>query len=265
MLEPAAGVADMNAPRNRTDMRRAMVILPGVFTFGSLFFGVWSIVAGTRGEFTQAAWCIGACVLLDSVDGPLARMTRTDTAFGAELDSLVDAVSFGVAPALLAYFHTYQGSDWGWLLSFWFVAAAVLRLARFNVGQAGRAKSQFVGLPSPGAAIALATYFPFTQTPLFQRHLAGLWPSSVGLGVLVIACSMLMVSHVSYPCWPRLGVRSAKEMLSLAVAIVAVMGVLLVPESFVFLFAAGYIAFGAGRAGVLGVLGHRRADPPQRP
>ncbi len=127
-------------------MRRAIVILPSAFTSGNLFFGVWSLIESARGDFFQAAWFVIVAAVLDLLDGRVARMSRTGTSFGAELDSLVDIVSFGVAPAMLLYFWRFQGGEWGWLLSFIYVLAAALRLARFNVLQAGQAKSHFIGL-----------------------------------------------------------------------------------------------------------------------
>ena len=102
----------MNPPRHRTGMRRAIVILPGAFTSGNLFFGVWSIIESSRGNFEHAAWFVVAGAFMDALDGGAARMTRTGTAFGAELDSLVDAISFGVAPAMLVYYHTFRTGEW---------------------------------------------------------------------------------------------------------------------------------------------------------
>jgi CDP-diacylglycerol--serine O-phosphatidyltransferase len=243
-------------------MRKAIIILPGAFTSGNLFFGIWSIVESTRGHYTQAAWMIVACGLMDALDGSAARVTKTGTAFGAEMDSLVDAISFGVAPALLVYFHTFKGGEWAWLLSFLFILAVVLRLARFNVEQAGRAKTQFFGLPSPGAGIALATYYPFSQTPFFQQHLAGLWPASLGLAVQMVLCSLLMVSHVPYPVWPRPGLRSVKGILSLAATIGVLAGLIYVPALFLFPFMASYILFGIVRATLLGFLERRPEREP---
>lgn len=252
----------MTHPRSRTGMRRAIVILPGAFTSGNLFFGIWSIVEATRGHYVQAAWFIVAGGIVDALDGSAARMTRTATAFGAELDSLVDAISFGVAPALLVYFHTFRGGEWAWLLSFLFILAVVLRLARFNVEQAGRAKSVFFGLPSPGAGICLATYYPFSKTPFFQEHLAGLWPASVGLAVLMVLCSLLMVSHVPYPVWPRPGLRTPKGLLSLAASVTALAFIVLTPSYFIFPFIIAYITFGMGRAVLLGFLERRPEREP---
>ena len=245
-------------------MRRAIIILPGAFTSGNLFFGIFSIIEATRGHYAQAAWFVVAGGIMDALDGSAARMTRTGTAFGAELDSLVDAISFGVAPALLVYFHTFKGGEWAWLLSFLFILAVVLRLARFNVEQAGRAKSQFFGLPSPAAGIALATYYPFSQTPFFRDHLAGLWPASLGLAVFMVVASLLMVSHVLYPVWPRPGLRSAKGLLSLAATIAALALIVTVPSYFIFPFIFAYITFGVVRAIVIGMLDRRPEREPLR-
>jgi len=243
-------------------MRRAIVILPGAFTSGNLFFGIWSMIEASRGHYERAAWFIVAAGFMDAIDGSAARMTRTGTAFGAELDSLVDAVSFGVAPALLVYFHTYQKGEWAWLLSFLFVLAVVLRLARFNVEQAGHAKSQFFGLPSPGAGIALATYYPFSQTTVFREYLAGMWPASLGLAVMMVVLSLLMVSHVPYAVWPRPGVRSARGLVTLAISLAVLAAIAMVPALFIFPFMMAYIALGVGRAALLGLLERRPEREP---
>jgi CDP-diacylglycerol--serine O-phosphatidyltransferase len=244
-------------------MRRAIVILPGAFTSGNLFFGVWSIIEAARGRFDHAAWFILAAAVMDGLDGSAARMTRTGTAFGAELDSLVDAVSFGVAPALLVYFHAFHNkSEWAWLLSFLFILAVVLRLARFNVEQAGHAKTQFFGLPSPAAGIAVASYFPFSQTPFFAQRLAPILGTPLALAVIMVSCSLLMVSHVPYPVAPRPGIKSAKGLMTMAAILVTVASLLYAPEYFVFPALAVYILYGISRAVLLGILERRLESEP---
>lgn len=252
----------MNPPRHRTGMRRAIVILPGAFTSGNLFFGIWSIVESTRGNFEHAAWFIVAGAFMDALDGSAARMTRTGTAFGAEMDSLVDAITFGVAPSFLAYHHTFRNGEWAWLLSFLFILAVVLRLARFNVEQAGRAKSQFFGLPSPGAGIALASFWPFSQTAFYQANFAPVIKQPLALAVFMIGCSLLMVSHVPYPVWPKPGLRTAKGLVTLVVSLVALSLILAIPEYFIFPFIFCYIVFGIGRAALLGFLERRVEREP---
>ena len=197
----------MTGPRSRPKgMRRAIVVLPSAFTSGNLFFGVWSIVESSRGEFLTAAWFIVVAAILDLLDGRIARLSRTGTSFGAELDSLVDISSFGMAPALLVFFWQFHGRDWAWLLSFFYVLAAALRLARFNVIQAGHAKTHFIGLSSPISGITLASLYPFSQTAFFQSRL-GFLPLPLIVVLLTIALSLLMVSQVSYPVVPRVGLR----------------------------------------------------------
>jgi len=244
----------VNAPRQREGMRRAIVILPGAFTSGNLFFGIWAVVEASRGRYTQAAWFIVLAGVMDVLDGRIARMSRTGTQFGAEMDSLVDAVSFGVAPALLVYFHTFANGEWAWLLCFFYILAVVLRLARFNVEQAGHAKSKFFGLPSPAAGMTLATFYPFSQTAFAQQTLTGFWPASLSLAVLMVLCSLLMVSHVPYAVWPRMGVRSARGLAGIAFTLAVLAGAFYVPELFFFPLGVGYIAYGLGRAVILGML-----------
>ena len=244
----------MTSPRSRTGMRRAIVILPGAFTSGNLFFGIWAIVEASRGNFVHASWFVIVSAIMDVIDGRVARMSRTGSQFGAEMDSLVDAISFGVAPAMLVYFHTYRAAEWAWLLSFIYVLAAVLRLARFNVEQAGQAKSSFFGLPSPAAGIALASFHPFTLTPFFRENMSGLMNWNLGLAVLTVCLGLLMVSHVPYAVWPRIGVRNAKGIFGLLFTVGTLICALTIPEYFFFPFVMVYILVGVGRAVMVGLL-----------
>src|SRR3982751_5284242 len=151
-------------PRNR-----GVIILPNGFTLAILFFGVFAIVAASRSQFDTAGLYVVFGGVADALDGRVARATGTGSRFGSELDSLVDAISFGLAPALIMYFAVFNKGRWDWLFCFFFTACAVIRLARFNIEQAGRAKSYFHGLPSPAAGLTLATYYWFSQTPLSHQ------------------------------------------------------------------------------------------------
>ncbi len=242
----------MKAPTGR--MRGAIVILPGAFTSGNLFFGIWSIVDASRGNFTRAAWVIVVAAVMDTLDGRIARMSRTGTAFGAELDSLVDVISFGVAPAMLAYFHAFKGGEWAWLLCFLYVLAAALRLARFNVEQAGHAKSQFFGLPSPAAGMTVATYWPFTQTPFFHQHLVHIVPWNTTLAVLMVLCSLLMVSIVPYPAFAKFSLRTWPGRFTVFLMLFTILGALYFPAYFFFPAGVAYLAFGLLRAAAVGFL-----------
>ena len=254
----------MTAPRPRPrGMRRAIVILPSAFTSGNLFFGVWSIIESSRGAFATAAWFIVAAAVLDLLDGRVARMSRTGSTFGAELDSLVDIVSFGVGPALLVYFWRFHTGDWGWLVSFIYVLAAALRLARFNVIQAGQAKTHFIGLSSPVSGITLASSYTFTQTPWFAHYL-GFVPVPQVVVLLTIALALLMVSQVPYPVTPKVGLRTWRGRLALAAHVVAVALALYYPEYFFFPAGLALITFGLVRAVFLGLLDRLPERDPMR-
>lgn len=235
------------------DVRHAALLLPLAVTLGNLFFGVYAMVAAFRGDLEAACWYVVVAAVLDMLDGPVARLTRTGSSFGAELDSVVDTVSFGAAPALLFYVLYLQESGWSWLLALVYVIAVVVRLARFNVQQAGGTKSHFEGLPSPTAGIIVATFYPFSLTPFFEAWLAGLpWPQIVSVGIVVL--SVLMVSPVPYRTELPLGLSDARELAGTALAATAVASAVAAPRYFFFLFFVLYTVYGLLRAGVLGAL-----------
>jgi CDP-diacylglycerol--serine O-phosphatidyltransferase len=183
-------------------------MLPNGFTLASLFFGIYAIVSASRGEHNRATWCIVIAGFCDAVDGRIARATNTGTPFGEELDSLVDAISFGLAPALIMYFAVLRHSGWDWIWVFLFAACAVMRLARFNVEQVGEPKrAYFTGLPSPAAGGTLATYYWFSQTPLYTEFFAD-WPWETIMRILMATLGFLMISNVPYPAWPKFSFRT---------------------------------------------------------
>jgi CDP-diacylglycerol--serine O-phosphatidyltransferase len=237
----------------RVPLQRGVIILPSAFTLGNLFFGVFAIISATRGDFEQAAWHIVYAGICDLLDGRVARFTRTGSEFGAELDSLVDAVSFGVAPALIMYQLYFLEGSWSWVVCFFFIAAVVVRLARFNVEQAGRAKSHFVGLPSPTAGMILATFYPFTQTPFFQTNLAHLpWPRLMGIMMVVLA--IVMVSQIPYPVVPRIGFRTARGLVNTVFGLACLAAAIWEPSYFFFPFLATYTLVGLFRSVGAGLL-----------
>jgi CDP-diacylglycerol---serine O-phosphatidyltransferase len=139
--------------------RRGIFLLPNLFTTGALFAGFFAIVQAMNWRFEQAAIAILVAMILDGLDGRVARLTNTQSAFGAEYDSLSDMVSFGVAPALVMYsFALKDMGKLGWIAAFVFCAAAALRLARFNTMLAVQDKRWFMGLPSPAAAALVAGF-----------------------------------------------------------------------------------------------------------
>ena len=150
--------------RPRQRLRRGVYLLPSLLTMGNMFCGYACVVYAMRGEYATAAPFIGFAVVLDMLDGRIARLTNTTSEFGVEFDSMADIISFGVAPALLSFCWGLQAlGRLGWAASFMFVAAAAMRLARFNIQSGGDGdKRYFVGMPSPAAAAILAsTVFAF--------------------------------------------------------------------------------------------------------
>lgn len=245
----------------RPDMRRVVVVMPSAFTLGNLFFGFWAIVSAFNRNFKWAAWFIVFAGILDLLDGRVARLSKTDTKFGAELDSLVDVISFGVAPALLVYFLDFSTAGrFAWLLCYIYVVAVALRLARYNVQSTNKPHSNwFTGMPSPSAGIILAVYYPFSQTPWYRASLAYLDLQHEGLVVLLLLLAVLMVSNVKYPRFPQMGLRSVKGVFGILFHLLVLAGGLLVPEYFLFPLGLFYMFFGLGRAFVLGFA--ERAEP----
>lgn len=179
--------------------KRGIYLLPSIITTFALFAGFYSIVASINGDFTLAAISIMVAMLWDTLDGRVARLTNTQSAFGAEYDSLSDLVSFGVAPALLVY--EWSLSDlgrFGWLAAFIYLACAALRLARFNTQVGATDKRYFQGLPSPASAgvIASMIWLKFWNFEYFDIGVVSL---SYYIGVAItILCGLLMVSNVRY-------------------------------------------------------------------
>ncbi|HKO16070.1 MAG TPA: CDP-diacylglycerol--serine O-phosphatidyltransferase, partial [Gemmatimonadaceae bacterium] len=254
-------------PRRPT-IRRAVFYLPNGFTLFNLFCGIFAIVLSSRGNFAKAALFVFLGGIADALDGRVARATGSGSRIGEELDSLVDAISFGFAPAMIMYFAVLNRENWEWLFLFIFTACAVLRLARFNVEQAGRPKNYFHGLPSPAAGLTLSTYYWFSQTPLYNqavilftdnRTLAelpwhGILPGLMGL------LAILMVSNVPYPAVPTIGWRSPRQIMASVVLVAAIVGLVVLPRQFFFPAMLAYVLYGALKWLVLGLVGVR-AEP----
>lgn len=245
----------------RPTMRQVVVVMPSAFTLGNLFFGFWAIVSAFNGNFRWAGWFIVFAGILDMLDGRVARLSNTGTRFGAELDSLVDVISFGVAPALLIYFLDFASAGrFAWILCFIYVTAVALRLARYNVLSAGKPSTGwFTGMPSPSAGMTLAVYYPFSQTEWYRASLAYLNLERQGLVVLMLLLAVLMVSNVKYPKFPPIGLRSAKGLFGLGVHLIILIGGLFAPEYFLFPLGLFYMAFGIVRATILGLM--ERPEP----
>jgi CDP-diacylglycerol--serine O-phosphatidyltransferase len=234
--------------------RPSLVMLPNGVTLLNLFFGIFAIVAGARGDFGRAVLYVVIGALFDGLDGRVARATNTGSRFGQELDSLVDAISFGLAPAMIMYFAVLHKEGWDWLFVFGFVAAAVIRLARFNIEQAGRKKSHFHGLPSPAAGGTLATYYWFSQTPFYNETVIGDLPWHQLLRYLMAGLAFLMVSDVPYPAWPTFSLRTVKGAIGLVVFVGLALGLIFLPREFFFPVGMTYVLYGIVAATVRGLL-----------
>lgn len=174
--------------------RKGIYILPNLFTLAALFGGFYAIVMAINGRFHLAAVGVFCAMVLDSLDGRVARMTNTQSAFGEQMDSLSDMVSFGAAPAIIAYVWALQGlGRWGWIAAFVYCACAALRLARFNVNTSVVDKRYFQGLPSPAAA-ALVAGFIWLMTDLEVKGPTVAWP----MFVLALYAGLTMVTNVPF-------------------------------------------------------------------
>ena len=243
--------------------RRAVIILPNGFTLASLFFGIFAIVAASRSEFDTAGLYVVFGGLCDALDGRVARATGTGSRFGSELDSLVDAITFGLAPAMIMYFAVLNRNGWDWIFSFIFCACAVIRLARFNVEQAGRAKKYFHGLPSPAAGMTLATYYWFSQTPLYNQTVLGDLNWTTGLRGIMLVLAFLMISNVSYPAVPSVGFRKISEILGTLAVIATFIGVLFLRKEFYFPALICYVLYGLAKTVLFGLIDRRpKGDSP---
>ena len=240
-------------PPGRRRLRGGVVILPSAFTIGNLFLGIWAIVSASQGAYAFAGWLIVLAAIADLLDGRVARFTATGTAFGEELDSLVDAISFGVAPALIMYFLFLRDAGWSWLIAFIYILAAIVRLARFNIEQAGTAKSAFHGLPSPTAGVVLATFYAFTQTAFFAAYFSRVAVPQAAAW-LIILVAVLMVSNVLYPVVPRFSVRTWGGRLAMVLAIASLVAAFMFPALYFFPMAMLYITYGLVRTVLLGFL-----------
>lgn len=181
--------------------RRGIYLLPNLITTAALFAGFYGIVAATQMKFEQASIAIFIAMILDALDGRVARMTNTQSQFGAEYDSLADMGSFGLAPALIMYewsLSSLVNFSWhwgkiGWLAAFLFVACAALRLARFNTKASKTDKRYFQGLPSPAAAGVVVGFV----WACFDYQISGDEVAMLAVPVIVFA-GLMMVSNVSY-------------------------------------------------------------------
>jgi len=228
--------------RRRSDVaarraRRGVYLLPSMFTMANMFCGYACIVYAMRGEFATAAPFIAFAIVLDMIDGRVARMTGTSSAFGVEFDSLADVISFGVAPAILSFSWGLEPlGRVGWAVGFLFVAAAAVRLARFNIQAGSQDKRYFVGLPSPAAAGVLAsTVFAYPTGPQIAAH-------AVPVLAVVIVPALLMVSTIRFRSFKALDLQLRRSYTVLMVVALGLALVWATPEVTLVAMAYTYLA-----------------------
>jgi len=188
--------------------RKGIYLLPNLMTTGCLFSGFYGIVAAIDKHFDAAGKAVFVAMICDTLDGRLARLTKTESSFGKEYDSLADMVAFGLAPAIIAYQWgvvriAEYGKEWerfGWLAAFFYAVTAALRLARFNARSATADKNYFEGLPSPSAAAVVAAFVWFSSKPPLQEP--GL-PGLIAAFLIAAFAGLLMVSSFSFPSFKQ--------------------------------------------------------------
>lgn len=238
--------------RRSRRFRRGAYLLPSLFTLANMFCGYACIMFAIRGDLATAAPFIGIAIVLDMLDGRIARLTGTTSAFGVEFDSLADIVSFGVAPAVLALQWIGATGRIGWGAGFLFVSAAAIRLARFNIQSAHSLdKRYFVGMPSPAAAgVPAATVYAWP-------YVLQTWQALLALPVLIVP-ALLMVSTIRYRSFKTVALdtrRSYRNLLLVAIVIASIAAeprVALVALAYAYLLS-GLLGFAWTR--------HRRSEP----
>jgi CDP-diacylglycerol--serine O-phosphatidyltransferase len=200
---------EFNTRKPMTLRKRGIYLLPNLFTTGALFAGFFAIVQAMNGRFEYAAVAIFIAMVLDGLDGRVARMTHTQSEFGAEYDSLSDMVSFGVAPALVMYEWALKGmGKWGWFAAFIYCAATALRLARFNTNIDVVDKRYFQGLPSPAAA-ALVAGFVLVMLDYGHAGESVRWYAAV----VTVFAGLSMVSNLPFYSFKDLNMRKSVPFL----------------------------------------------------
>ena len=230
---------DSNPKDTRKNMPRGIFLLPNLFTTAALFSGFYAIIAAMNGNFEIAAIAVFVAALLDGLDGRVARLTNTQSAFGAEYDSLSDMVSFGIAPALIVYMWSlvylrdvsnFMGKL-GWMAAFIYATAAALRLARFNTQVGTADKRYFQGLASPAAAAVVMGAVWFCEI----YDIRGV-DVTYGALLLTLSAGLLMVSRFSYYSFKDLDIREKVPFVTLLAAILVFVFLSLRPATVLFSF-----------------------------
>jgi CDP-diacylglycerol---serine O-phosphatidyltransferase len=220
MSEASQGHPTEGAEAGVRARRKGIYILPNLFTLAALFGGFYAIVMAMNGRFDQAAYGVFCAMVLDSLDGRVARLTNTQSAFGEQMDSLSDMVSFGAAPALIVYEWELKGlGKWGWIAAFVYCSCAALRLARFNTNLAVVDRRFFQGLPSPAAAALVIGFLWLMHDAGFVGGQEGPWLTWLTFGFTLYA-GLTMVTNVPFYSFKDVGFkRSVPFIVIVAIAL----------------------------------------------
>ena len=244
--------------RDERHFRRGLYLLPTIFTVGNMFCGYACVIFAMRGELSIAAPFVGVAVVLDMLDGRIARLTKTSSAFGLELDSLADVISFGIAPAMLAF--AWGLSDLGrfwWAAGFVYVTAAAMRLARFNLTTTAQVdKRYFIGMPSPAAAGLIAsTVFAWPD------QLVGI-ARAVAAVTIVLAPAALMVSTLRFRSFRTINLGWTQSYIQIIIVAAAMAAIATAPHIALVVLAYGYLLSAFIEEGLARYRLRRNEPPP---
>lgn len=219
---------------------RGIYLLPNLMTTAALFAGFYAVIAGIQGQFEQGAIAIFIAMVLDGLDGRIARMTNSCSAFGAEYDSLADMISFGLAPAILVFqWALMDFGKLGWLIAFIYTVAAALRLARFNTQVGIADKRYFQGLPSPAAAALLAGLVWVVESNQLELTI-----TPVVALVLTLFAGVMMVSNTRFSSFKELNLKDKVPFVTLLVVVLVFVVITIKPAMILFLLFLGYAISG---------------------
>jgi len=221
-------------------MRKGIYILPNLFTTGNLFCGFWAVISVFQEKFFYAAVAILLACVFDILDGKVARLSGATSKFGVQYDSLADLVSFGIAPALLAFSWALRPyGKFGWLAAFLFVVCGALRLARFNVQSSSGEVKYFKGLPIPAAASMIAL-----TILLYLRLIETDWVKDIVILVMIYVLAFLMVSNIRYFSFKELNLAKRKPFSIFIFVILSMIVIIMEPTIVLFVSVIFYVFSG---------------------
>ena len=219
--------------------RKGIHILPSLFTTGNVFCGFYSFIAALNDKYFLAAWAIVFAIIFDVLDGRVARMTKTTSAFGMQYDSLADVISFGMAPAFLCYAWVLKPfGRVGWMAAFLYLLCAALRLARFNTTKPDIQSQYFIGLATPAAAAVIASIIIAFEDLFGSRVHPGF------MVAVVYILAFLMVSNIKYPAFKKFEFRKRVSFTRFLLVVLVLYVFATIPKTALFIISFGYTMFG---------------------